>query len=323
MSYIGFGINAILENSTTPFDIYVKTSTHSSLEGEFTLYVKSYHNWAGEEIQNLQKFAIKTLYCEDKDYKLLNTYKKCSEIILNLKDNIPIKLKDINDENYFLNVFFFLLFCIFYFDISEKLIHALNTTIEKYLNLFLNKKPSSVFFKHFDQLQEPATYIVNKSLKVGLTLVFMARNAGHSKCQDLQHFFLGGLLHDLGKRKLSSSLMNKPGPLTQKEWETIFTHTQEGTSIIKPYSFSSIVYEIIDLHHEKNDGSGYPYQLHEQQIPLHTQWASAADIFNALTSHRCYGKNMSPYQALSFINKNPELTLSPQVFCLLAESTNG
>jgi response regulator RpfG family c-di-GMP phosphodiesterase len=114
-------------------------------------------------------------------------------------------------------------------------------------------------------------------------------------------------LHDIGKISISDSILNKPGKLTKEEFEIMKTHSAIGAQMIDnlPISKSEPLvktsYEICRWHHERYDGGGYPDGLKGDEIPISAQVTSLADVYDALTSKRCYKEAYSHDKALDMI----------------------
>jgi putative nucleotidyltransferase with HDIG domain len=110
---------------------------------------------------------------------------------------------------------------------------------------------------------------------------------------------VGGLLHDIGKVKTPLEVLNKPGPLTEREFEIMKTHVAHGDCMLREttgISESSIC--VTRHHHERLDGTGYPDGLTGDQISEFGQIAAIVDIYDALSSERCYKDAMAPTDAL-------------------------
>ena len=118
---------------------------------------------------------------------------------------------------------------------------------------------------------------------------------------------LASALHDIGKIAIDEKILNKPGKLTSEEFEVIKTHTTLGAEILQQQvNFDTepllqTAYEICRWHHERWDGSGYPDGLKGDEIPLSAQLVSLADVYDALTSERCYKKAFSHEQSVQMI----------------------
>jgi putative nucleotidyltransferase with HDIG domain len=99
---------------------------------------------------------------------------------------------------------------------------------------------------------------------------------------------LGALLHDIGKIGISDQVLMKPGPLTPEEYEIIKQHPGVGARILRSVPFLEPHIPIVELHHERPDGKGYPHGLHGPEIPLVASIVHVADAFDAMTSARAY-----------------------------------
>jgi putative two-component system response regulator len=118
--------------------------------------------------------------------------------------------------------------------------------------------------------------------------------------------YRGGYLHDVGKVGIPDSILFRPGPLNAQEWAIMRSHTTRGEEICRHLKSLHSVLPIIRHHHERFDGSGYPDGLRGTQIPLLARVMQIADIYDALTSHRCYKPAYSPTRALEIILEETE-----------------
>ena len=115
-------------------------------------------------------------------------------------------------------------------------------------------------------------------------------------------------LHDIGKITIADSILNKPGPLTAKEYETMKTHSKEGERIISKAmertgdtDFLQNAKLFAAYHHERWDGTGYPYGLKGNKIPLHGRMMAVIDVYDALVSERPYKKALPHRQAFGVV----------------------
>lgn len=112
----------------------------------------------------------------------------------------------------------------------------------------------------------------------------------------------GGLLHDIGKVKIPDEILNKPGPLTEKEFATMKAHVEHGCCMLQDAAgIEEGAVCVAAHHHERLDGTGYPLGLKRDQISRFGQIAAIVDIYDALTSERCYKNSMPPTEALKKI----------------------
>ena len=105
---------------------------------------------------------------------------------------------------------------------------------------------------------------------------------------DLETLRLGALLHDIGKIGVSDAVLGKPTKLTPEEFEQIKLHPTLGARILKPLRFLDAQLAIVELHHERPDGRGYPHGLKGDEIPMFARIVHVADAFDAMTSARAY-----------------------------------
>ena len=118
---------------------------------------------------------------------------------------------------------------------------------------------------------------------------------------------LASALHDIGKIGIDEKILNKPGKLTPEEFEVIKTHSMLGAKMLHDLDnfaeqpLLQTAYEIARWHHERWDGRGYPDGLKGDEIPISAQLVSLADVYDALTSERCYKKAFSHEKAMQMI----------------------
>ena len=119
----------------------------------------------------------------------------------------------------------------------------------------------------------------------------MARQMGMSD-SDIKKIKAAGLLHDIGKIGIQEALLNKPGILTEDEYQEIRKHSEIGYRILNTSPNMSEIAEIVLCHHERWDGKGYPKGRSKTDIPLFARIISIADAYDAMTSDRSYRRAM-------------------------------
>lgn len=121
--------------------------------------------------------------------------------------------------------------------------------------------------------------------------------------EQLETLRLGALLHDIGKIGVPDEVLQKPGALSAAEFESIKTHPVAGARILRSIPFLAPHIPIVELHHERPDGLGYPYGLRGEEIPLAARIVHVADAFDAMTSARAYRSGRIPVEAIAELRK--------------------
>jgi putative nucleotidyltransferase with HDIG domain len=128
---------------------------------------------------------------------------------------------------------------------------------------------------------------------------------------ECENLVWGGMLHDIGKIGIDEAVLNKPGRLTTMEYEAIKMHPQYGAQILEPANFMHEVVAAVLHHHERLDGSGYPFGLVGAAISRGARIIAVADIFEALTADRSYRRSMPAEEVISIIEKEAVSKLDP------------
>jgi len=141
---------------------------------------------------------------------------------------------------------------------------------------------------HLDRMREYCRVVAN----------WLATTEKHSWQVDerfVDNIYAASPLHDIGKVGIPDDILLKPGKLDSAEWEIMKTHCKIGANTLKAVdekhpgnNFLKLGIEIAEAHHEKWDGTGYPFGLKGEQIPLSARIVALADVYDALTSKRCY-----------------------------------
>lgn len=120
---------------------------------------------------------------------------------------------------------------------------------------------------------------------------------------DLKKIVSAGLLHDIGKLFIPDSILNKPGKLTPNEFHIIKKHSVYGYTFLKKIdTLDNDIIQAALTHHEREDGSGYPFSLKSHEIRIYSKIIAVADTYDAITSDRVYKKRSSPFAAFKLIN---------------------
>lgn len=141
-------------------------------------------------------------------------------------------------------------------------------------------------------------YTFLHSVSVCTLMIAFGRSLGLAG-DDLRQGGIGGLLHDIGKMKVPDAVLNKPGRLTDAEFELIKRHPGDGHAVLlETQGIGAVPLDITRHHHERLDGSGYPDRLAADAISTMARMAAIVDVYDAITADRCYHKGMPAAEAL-------------------------
>lgn len=148
------------------------------------------------------------------------------------------------------------------------------------------------------RLKNKDDYTYLHSVAVCALMVALGRQLG-LKGEQLRDVGMAGLLHDVGKMLIPEEVLNKPGRLTDEEFEQVKQHPVKGWELLKAsQNVCAIAQEVCLHHHEKVDGSGYPDHLSGEALTLVSRMGAVCDVYDALTSNRCYKSGWEPGEAL-------------------------
>ena len=154
-------------------------------------------------------------------------------------------------------------------------------------------------------------YTKGHSLSVAMLAQRIASEIGPQI--DPNRVYLAGLLHDVGKIGIPDRILLKPGPLTSDEWEVMKSHPVVGAQILKPIKLYSDVVSAVLTHHENLDGTGYPYGLVGEDIPLISRVLRVADSFDAITTTRAHRESRGAENAIDEIRRGAGCIYDPDV----------
>ncbi|HEY8394096.1 MAG TPA: HD-GYP domain-containing protein [Thermaerobacter sp.] len=154
-----------------------------------------------------------------------------------------------------------------------------------------------------------AEYLFAHNVQVCVLAVLVAKLMGLSERQQVE-IGVGAILHDIGKIFVDEAILNKPGRLTEEEWEQIRRHPVDGFEILRRVPGCSILSaHIAYQHHERLDGSGYPRRLRGPDIHLHARICAVVDVFDALISDRPYRRALPVAGAMRVLREQSGMKL--------------
>ncbi len=146
------------------------------------------------------------------------------------------------------------------------------------------------------------SYTQGHSMRVAKYTCMLAKELGCSD-DEVEFYYNIALMHDIGKIGIPDDVLNKPGKLTDEEYELIKSHTSRGYETLKNISLMPELATGARSHHERPDGKGYPEGLKGEEIPRVAQIIAVADCFDAMYSNRPYRKRMNFEKAVSIIKE--------------------
>ncbi|MDH1105797.1 HD-GYP domain-containing protein [Pseudomonas otitidis] len=148
------------------------------------------------------------------------------------------------------------------------------------------------------RLKTADEYTYMHSVAVCALMIALARQLGLGEAQ-VREAGLAGLLHDIGKMAIPMDVLNKPGKLTDEEFQCVRKHPEEGARILlESHQVSALVLDVCLHHHEKVDGTGYPHRLAGDQISLLAKMGAVCDVYDAITSDRPYKRGWDPAESI-------------------------
>ncbi len=175
-----------------------------------------------------------------------------------------------------------------------------NELLKETMALLHQDKQEVSIFDMLLNMHNPEDSVYNHCIDVALISNVLSRWLRFSETDQMMATACG-LFHDVGKFMLPTGVLCKPGKLTPDEFEIVKTHTTEGFHLLGRYSsIPEPVKNAALMHHEKCDGSGYPYGLKGDDIDRFSKIVTIADIFDAMTSERVYRAAMCPFSVIKY-----------------------
>jgi putative nucleotidyltransferase with HDIG domain len=151
-------------------------------------------------------------------------------------------------------------------------------------------------------LRKQDEFAYNHAVASSVWAVIMGRHLGFDR-HHLNTLAMGGILLDIGKTRIPDTVINKPGPFTQEERTIMERHVKYGVEIARSIpGINDDVLAMIECHHERHDGSGYPKGLEGVDIPVYGRIAGVVDCYDAMISHQPHQPARSPYDAIRELN---------------------
>lgn len=200
--------------------------------------------------------------------------------------------------------------------VSEELDHAIAPILNEV-------NSNNNIAKKLWQLESFDNYTYDHSIRVSLISALLSKWLG-IKGERLKDIAIGGLLHDIGKIKIPDEILNKPGKLTDTEFQTMKKHTLFGLEILKDMQLTNrtILNSVLD-HHERINGTGYPRKLVGSKISIEGRIVAIADTYAAMTTDRIYQDKKTPFEVAKHILQASFNDLDPYFINIFLNNLNA
>lgn len=302
--YFPISINIFQIDKILNFDLYIRSGKNN----EFVLYRSKDLPITADDIMRLKECGIEVLYAKNQDRIQYRKYLEHNlKEILSDKNILPEKKSEIiytvttqavkdmlNDPRAS--------------DLVPRSKHIVEASIEYFLH---EKKALECMLKvlSFDY------YTHTHSVNVSMFAIFLAREVGIEDTA-LLRFGMGALLHDLGKCRVPSEIVNFPGKLSPEQFEQMKKHPEYGYEILTKEQgiTDELILDVVRHHHEKLKGNGYPDKLSGDDISVYARISAIADIFDALTTRRSYKGAFPSFDALKLMKEQMSEELDQEIF---------
>jgi len=318
LSSIGNEISSILEDRTE--DEYIRVNLewlsvdrayefdlYFPIRGEYVLLCRKHLKLTASMTTKLNK--KKTLFIDKREAGVFQDYME-DNIGMILKDQAkPMKEKSEAVYAVTTNLINYLLQ-----DPKAASINKMKNMVDSQLDYVMHN-PGAV--NSLMSITEHDYYTYTHSMNVAIYLVGLGGEMELGS-QEIQELSMGGMLHDLGKSKISLDIINAKGKLTDEEFQEMMAHPEIGVQLLRDVDTDKKVpencYFAILHHHEKFCGGGYPQNKKGDEIHLYGRMTKVCDVFDALTTKRSYKEAMTSFEALRLMKEKMLEELDPDIF---------
>lgn len=319
-SYFTIPFNLILAEKPIPYSLYVNSSARDSVE-KFVKIVNAGETLSLSQIDGFKKYlrvyvkeTERTLYLQS-----LNDNKNAKDIekVAVIKDSAIKYLDDIFGPDKEFNT-----------QILGEAIQGCHDSMKSMVDVIrdydINNLKNLIADLSFHDF-----YTYDHSINVSMYTVLLLKSLKpNSKEEELVTAGLGGLLHDLGKTKIPTDILNNTDKLTEEEYQVIKKHPELGGFLFDesspelPGINKDAIKKVILEHHENWDGTGYPNKMKEKNIHLYSRVCAIADFFDAITTKRSYSDVLPIEDALAVMERTAGKKIDPEIFKFFTEKVS-
>lgn len=319
--YFSVSFGLVLVNKELPYNLYINSSTHAKRE-KFVCITKVGSVLSPEDLITFrEKYYQLYVREEERDVYLRSLGgvdgaedTKKVEII---KDSAIKYLESIFEEGHeFTN------------EILDETIEGCRESVESMIDVIQDYGVSDVQ-KLIAELSFHDFYTYDHSINVAMYSISILKALKPEASRiELLMAGMGGLLHDLGKIKIPTSIINNPGKLSDTDFEMIKKHPGFGLELLEGHTCShhdvnfDVIKRVIGEHHENYNGTGYPNKLEGKEISVFARITAIADFYDAITTKRSYHEVLSTEDALNVMSRSVGRKIDPKIFEVFRENVN-
>lgn len=217
-------------------------------------------------------------------------FKKVEERFYESTENLSYQLTDIATKNKEVNI--------------DSLFESANEIMDGETNTY-----------HLMDILSNIRYFDDSTYAHSMNVALLANITGrwlHMNEHDLKLLTVAGMLHDIGKVLIPPEIIKKPGALTPEEFEIVKKHPLKGYQLLKQKNVDERICRAALSHHEKCDGSGYPFNLNRYQISDIAKIITIIDIYEAMTANRCYRNGLCPFDVIKIFEDEGNVKYEPK-----------
>jgi HD-GYP domain-containing protein (c-di-GMP phosphodiesterase class II) len=315
-SYFSVSKDLVVIEQLIPYDLYINSSVVKNKQKFIRIFAKG-DTLSIVELNHFKEKYFQLYVCEEQRKDFFSALKTLGAV-----DDTE-KMSFIKDRaiNYLNNIFE--PEKEFTTELLSETINACKETVEGMVDMLeeynitkLSGLIASLSFHDF--------YTFDHSINVSMYCITIFKELKpRATRSELVHVGLGGLLHDLGKVKISTSILNSPGKLTDEEFAEIKKHPNFGVNLLIQHEENleidkdvelELISRVIGEHHENVDGTGYPNKLVDKQIHIFSKVCAIADFFDAITTKRAYSDVLSIENAIKIMANTVDKKIDRKIF---------
>ncbi len=312
-SYFSISFGLVLIGQEIPYDIYINSSSHAVRE-KFVCILKKGRTLSQNELEDFREKYYQLYVNEEERPLYLRSLVLCPEgsdieKTAAIKDSAIKHLKSVFEEGYeFTN------------EVLDETLEGCRESVESMVDV-LEDYTITDMQKLIAELSFHDFYTYDHSINVAMYSISILKALKPSATRKEQVMAgMGGLLHDLGKVKIPTRIINNPGKLSENDFLAIKEHPKYGFDLLENHECGhsginiEVIKRVVNEHHENFNGTGYPNNLAGTDISVFARITAIADFYDAITTKRSYHEVLSTQDALEVMAKSVGRKIDPKIF---------